>query len=384
MKFAISETYALNLAQILHMLLLAAFVPWYIGIESYGIFAALFAAPSLFQSSFETFTIAIMTQHLRRDAMNSIILFFVIPSYFAFCVFFFLFLDIQHAIAISLMTLFLFTRSYAFAICISAGSLTKKLIHSEGIVFLMYVFGILFSIGLDVRDEMLPIIMVTSASAATTAFLIRASHTPVRVLRPLSGVTAPRLPLRLIIGASMGKLLEDGFLTFTPLLLAIVSTPTVAGQFRIFVSSVKAAYKLFPFRHEVVLRDVPRGRLGFKPLATASAIFALGSIFAAIGALFLLPAIGFSLEGIHWLLILFAGAGATVSSLALYPVSSALDRRVPSACLAVLLLTDAVVYWFGPVEFAVCFTVSIWLILAFTLNAIRQMATPNVPSPIRV
>lgn len=363
---AVPETYALNLAQVFHMLLLAGLVPWLIGVEAYGRFAALIALPGTVQSAFEAFAVVILAKYGRRDMLDWPILRVMLPIALAFALAFFVLLAPGEALLASIMTVLLFSRSYAFAIAISSGGLTRQIMESEGLILVAYVLVILAGFVLGIRNQTLPVLMVIAGSLLSTWYLLRSTQMPQILLPRRPDVSRPALPLGMALRGATARAYEDGLLTLSPLVLAAVGSASIAGQFRIFVSVVKVAYKLFPYRYEVVMRDVISGRQRFKSLALASAAFAVGSlVVAAVGYLALRP------QGYAWLAVLVGATGAVVASLALYPVSSTIEPRMPFAFLAGLMATFALAWLYGVAGFVVGFTVTSYAVMIASLVIIR-------------
>lgn len=369
-RSAIVETYALNAAQILHMALLAGFVPWHIGLESYGRFAALVTLPGLVQSSFEVICVTMLSEHRRRDMLRAAILHFAMPLYLATVAGFFLYLaDPVLAASAAVMALLLLARSYAFSIAIVSGVMTKRILQSEAIIFVVYACVALYCVANDIRSEYMPLVMVSLASLATACFLIAASRSPVVVLPGGQDGAVPRLPLAKLAQSASLRFFEDGYLTLSPLILASVLGAAVAGQFRIFVSVAKAAYKLFPFRYEVVLRDLNNGALLFRNLAVGCVIFLAGGAVAAAG----LQLLGLW-SAYKQLFVLFAATGAVVALLAVFPAASSKDGRIlPLAALG-LATTFGAGYVHGFAGFSIAFALVSALLLAAALVSVRRAA----------
>jgi hypothetical protein len=367
---AIVETYALNLAQILHMVILAGFVPWHIGLDGYGRFAALVTLPGLLQSSFEVICVTMLSEHRRRDMLRNAILRFALPLYLAIVAGFFYLLDPRLAVAASLMGVLLLARSYAFSIAIVSGVMTKRILQSEAIIFIVYAIVAIYCVLNEVRSEYMPLVMVSLASLATACFLLFTSRWPVVVLPEGQGVTIPRLPLAKFAHTASLRFFEDGYLTLTPLILASVLGAAVAGQFRIFVSIAKAGYKFFPFRYEVVLRDLNIGTLSFQNLATGCIVF-VGIGTAATAAL--------HFSGL-WseykqLFILFGASGVVVALLALFPAASSKDGRILPLAAVGLAATFGTGFVYGFAGFSIAFAISSLLLLIVSLLSVRRAAT---------
>lgn len=364
---AIPETYALNIPQMFHMVVLAGFVPWHIGVENYGRFAALIAIPGLVQSFFEAFCVSILLRYGRKDMLDRPILVVVLPIVAAFVIAFFLLLTPVHALLASAMTVFLFCRSFAFALAVSSGILTRELAMSEGLILVCYVGIALLGIPLGIRDFTLPMIMVVVACAVSSWYLLRAIRTRQVMTSDRPGVGIPPLPLSMALRAVSARAYEDGSLTLSPLVLALTVSPAMAGQFRIFVSAIKVAYKLFPFRYEVVMRDVTSGRQAFRALAIACTFYAVGSVLISVAGFFMIQ-----LEQYGWLLPLVAVSGAVVSCLSMYPVSSMMSRRLPLCLLIGLAGTYFLSSLLGTTGFVIGFSLTSYFVMVGSLIIIKK------------
>lgn len=363
----IPESYILSIPQMFHMVILAGFIPWYIGVEDYGRFAAVIAIPGLFQSFFEAYCVSILLRYKQRAILRRTIVFIVIPLIVFISVSFFLYLPLLHAVLTSAATVALFCRSYTFAIAISSGSLTRVIATSEGLIFLCYIIIALLGIHFEIRDITLPIVMIGVASAISFLQLQHVIRDRQIFASMGKSESIKALPLNVIIGALLVRAFEDGLLTLSPLVLALTVSTTIAGQFRILVSAIKVVYKLFPFRYEVVMRDVGSGDQSFHKLSLACVLCSVSSVLLALIAHLFIPT-----EGYQWLLPLVAVSGAVVSCLAVYPVSCVKDRRISPALMVGIVVTYLLSFLFGIIGFVVGFSVTSYSVMASSLIVIRK------------
>lgn len=364
---AIPETYLLNFPQISHMLVLAAFIPWYIGMENYGLFAARLAIPGLFQSIFEASCIVLLLKYKRRDMLNRLILLIVLPIVSAIVISLFLLLDFQNAVLASAMTIFLFYRSYAFSIAISSGTLTREIVISEGLILISYLGVLVLGLLLEIRSELLPMLMIAVGCAVSSSFLLRTLRARNVMTSEIPMIdNAPR-PISMVLTAISSRAYEDGCLTLSPLVLALTVSPATAGLFRVFVSIIKVAYKFFPFRYEVVMRNVISGQQSFRKLAIACSLYMLGSISIAVGGwIFIEPAQN------GWYLFLLAASGAVVSCLAIYPVSCVINHRISLWVFAGLTITYISASLMGITGFAIGFSLMSYVTMLLSLFIIKN------------
>ncbi len=361
------ESYLLNIPQMFHMAVLAGFVPWYIGVENYGRFAAVIAIPALFQSIFEAFCVTILIRYQIREVLKPAIVFVVFPLVVLVSILFTIFLPLLEAILATLMTVFLFGRSYTFAVAISSGIMTRAIIKSEFLILIFYFIIILFCAQFEVRDITLPMAMIGVASAASF-FQLQYEMRHLRIMsKNNKKENVKALPRKIVIQAIMTRAYEDGLLTLSPLLLALTVSTTMAGQFRILVSAIKVAYKFFPYRYEVVLRDVGSGRQSFYKLFGATIFVSVVSVITGIIVYFLiLP------KGYQWLTPLVAVSGAVVSCLAIYPVSCVKDGRISLALIAGIFLTYLLTSLLSIFGFLLGFCITSYFIMISSLVVIRK------------
>lgn len=363
---SLPESYLLNIPQMFHMVILAGFIPWYIGVENYGRLAAVFAIPGFFQSVFEAFCVTILIKYKRINILKFSIINTVLPLIACLSITFFLFLHPIQAILATTMTVFLFCRSFTFAVVISSGSLTRTIAMNEGLIFLCYIAIALLGVHFEIRDITLPLAMISVASAASFWHLLHS----IRLNRIMVGDgnkdSNNPLPLNVVIGALTVRAYEDGLLTLSPLLLALTFSTTVAGQFRILVSAIKVVYKLFPFRYEVVMREVGSGRQSFGKLYLACLFYSLASVLIALIVYFFLLN-----EDSQWLVPIVAASGAVASSLAVYPVSSVRDRRILFTLMVGLLVTYLFSGLLGIFGFVVGFCFTTYIVMVSSLVVIR-------------
>jgi hypothetical protein len=354
----IPETYLLNASQVSHLIVLAGFVPWYIGLESYGVFAALIALPGFIQSSFEAYAIAILSGGGSRDTLRKAIKFVLIPLTVAILVSYIHFAGFFAGSVATVMALLLFYRSYAFAVAISTGTMTSRLMRSDFLIVLVYLVVLSACTVFGVRDHLLPAAMVCGASLLSGWYLLHAPGVATRSFLSKETKTETRLPKDLVFRAASARLYEDGFLSLSPLVLAAATSTIAAGQFRVFVSVVKALYKLFPVRYEVAIRDLFRGDLRASPLVRASWIFCAASLVVAAAGFAVVDAGAYG-----WIVVLAASGGAAVSSLALYPAVCSVDRAMTLLCVSLMVVTAALAYCFGTLGFSLGFASASYIVM---------------------
>lgn len=346
------DSYLLNVSQIFHMLLLAAFIPWYIGLSEYGKFYAIFAIPGIVQSTFETWCISTISRARVRTSPVPLIvgaclaaLFLVIintyleriPSYMVFS-------------GIFLAAVLCF-RTYGYAIAISLNAGVRDAVISELMIFGSYLIVCLVGISFEIRGATLPFLMVTTACLTSGIYLLY-------MRQPLKkeGVINSDLAFNAAaerkrgFSALFGRLYEDGVITLSPLVLAAIVNPVVAGQFRVFSSVVKLLYKLFPYRYEIVIRDMFRGVLNVSKLLRISALFsALPIVIFPVALLLIKDEVDLSL------LIFISMAGCVASMISLYPAASLVNGKLHYGCAALIFFTILLSYIYGEIGFSVGF-----------------------------
>lgn len=350
----------------MHLVILAGFVPWYVGMDSYGSFAALIALPGFVQSSFESYAIAVLSASRKKSALRKAIWFVLVPVLVALFFAYTYFLSFFIAVIATIMAALLFYRSYAFAVAISSGSMTSRLMRSDVLIFSAYLGVIVISAGLGIRDYLLPVAMVCGASLLSGWYLLHAPGGANQMNLLSRSEKEESLPKGLAIRAASARFYEDGFLSLSPLVLAAATSSVPAGQFRVFVSAVKAAYKLFPLRYEVAMRELLHGKLRRALLVRASWIFCAISIVVAIVGSFFLDTVEYG-----WLLVLVASAGASVASLALYPAVSSVDKVMTFWCVGLLVFSFGLAFLWGLLGFALGFAGASYIVMLRSLFVLK-------------
>lgn len=361
------ETYLLNASQALHLVVLAGFVPWYVGMESYGEFAALIAVPGLIQSSFEAYAIAFLSGNGDRRNLRKAISFVLIPSAIILFIGYAGFIGISVGFVTAVVASTLYYRSYGFAVAISTGRMTSQLMRSDALILCIYL-GVLFvCVALGVRDYLLPSAMVCGASFISGWYLLRGAdalcsrYDDVEKQEPL--------PKKLALRAASARLYEDGFLSLSPLILAAATSSAAAGQFRVFVSAIKAIYKLFPVRYEIAMRDLVRGCLRLSLISKASWSFSVVSVVAAVAGYALLDVSAYG-----WILVLTGSAGAAVASLALYPAVCSVDKVVTVLCVFLMAFTFGLAFLWGVLGFSIGFACASYIVMFRSFRVLRAWA----------
>jgi hypothetical protein len=364
---ALPDTYLINFVQLSHMTVLAGVAPWQIGMTSYGLFAATIALPSIAQSFFETFCLMSVYKYGRLDVIVRPIAAVVIPLLIAFAVSFIILLDWHIAVLAIVLTVGLFFKSLMFALVVSRGVGVVVLAKSELITLAAYVASLFVLLVADVRDAVVPMVMVSTACFASAAYIVR--------FMSKSGMLTPGMFLRedspRISFSSAGRIIasrsyEEGVLTLSPLILAVTISPVAAGQFRVFVSVVKLVYKLFPFRHDLLFVEVSNRRRTFREIAVASVLVAAVSMAVGLGGVLFVD-----LGERVWLWPMVASLGAIVSSLALFPVSADIDGRLLCFYLVGIIVVHVSSY-FGLVPFLVALAFLSVAVLLSALVVLRR------------
>lgn len=364
----LSETYLLNFSQMSHLIIMAGILPLYIGIDAYGLFAALMAGPGFIQSSFEAYSISVLSRNGRKEVLNKIALLVLLPCGLGLFLIYMYALGFAIALASFLLAMLLFFRSYAFAVSISSGYLTRQLVLSDILILCVYLIVFTSFVFFGVRSYFVPIAMVCCASLFSGWYLLRASGNLMQRLEKSDSLDNANLSSWLGVRAASSRLFEDGLLSLSPLVLAALISPAAAGQFRLLVSGLKAAYKAFPVRYEVALREMIRGNLPYGPLVKASTLFCLSSVSLAVIGSFALGA-----HSYDWILILVASSGAAVSDLALYPAASTVDLWVLLLCVGFIALSFGLACVYGLLGFSFGFAVTSYAVMFRSLFVIKKI-----------
>jgi hypothetical protein len=320
----LSESYILNFSQITSSAIIALYVPLYIGIESYGIFAAIIAIPSIMQSLFESFCVGALISYKRADILIQPIKMYVLPVLVCIFIYFFLKLEFIIALIASIMITFLFVKSMMTALVITHGSYPNILLKSEFLVLLCYVLLILINIEFKIDGVIAPMIMIALSCFVSSAYLyafVRAEN--IQLVCEISYTNAPKIPKKLLIRFGSGRIYEESVLTIGPLVLIATISSLAAGQFRVYTSVLKLLYKCFPIRHDILYREVTQGGMKFKKIALPCIIIFIISIVAMVLAFVVTAGTD---EVIVPLMI--GGAGGIVALLAIFPLASFVNSRI--------------------------------------------------------
>jgi hypothetical protein len=209
--------------------------------------------------------------------------------------------------------------------------------------------------------------MITLASSVSFLFLLQAIWPKERLDCKIVKDDIGPLSSKVIAKSLMLRLFEDGFLTLSPLLLVFAVSNNAAGQFRIIVSFIKVAYKFFPFRYEILMRDVSSRMQSFHRLLFACVVFSIASVLISLSAFSLI-----SPAERQWLLPLIAVSGAVASCLSVYPISCIIDARLSLALMAGLVATCLLTVFLSGFGFVLGFCLSSYLVMIASLFVIRK------------
>jgi hypothetical protein len=362
----LSESYILNFSQITSSAIIALYVPLYIGLESYGLFAAIIAIPSIMQSLFESFCVGALISYKRADILIQPIKMYVLPTLVCIAIYFILKLELIVALIASIMIIFLFIKSMLTALVITHGSLPNILLKSEFLVLVSYVLLIVVNLLFKLNGVIVPMIMIALSCFVSSAYLyafVRAKN--IQLAREMNYTKAPKIPKKLLIRFGSGRIYEESVLTLGPLVLIAMISSLAAGQFRVYISVLKLLYKCFPIRHDILYRDVTQGGMNFKTIALPCIIIFNASIVAMVLAFVFTSGID---ETVVPLMI--GGAGGIVALLAIFPLASFLNSRIVYLFFTLILFVYLTTS-FGYKYFYLSLILANLIILIYALNIIR-------------
>lgn len=342
----IFETYSLNLVRVLQSVLLAFFVPFYIGLESYGSFVFLTSLPLLFQSIFEAFCISLFSRRYRPAIFQ--------PKYFlfAFCVKYFVLIVLYEIIVggilaflYATLSILLIIRSFVFANLICSNTPRRYFFYLEICALMGYVVIILHSYLGYIDKPVLPMFMIILSSVF---YLFGFFYLWIKNIFQFSKRfigRRSRAYFSLAVRSLALKSFEDLQFTFSAFLMGLLVSNSAAGFFRIYASVVKLVYMTYPLRYEFALSKRSALR-GHRP-AFFKLNFVLGATF-----FFLSPLVFFAPFGDFWVVFLLASVGTSTVALSMFPVLVAKGSGVLFGYLSVYLSGIVSLFMFGMDQFA--------------------------------
>lgn len=361
------STYAINGAQLFNMAVNALAVPAVIGIEAYGKFAAVFAAPAILQSTLEAYA-AVSLSASSRDrrfwprfsGIAAVALAGVFVLYFAI-------FDVTAAIlSVGLGATMIFRGSVSSAVYMGRAEPVALIVLSEFITLAVYLSVLALALYLGSTSYVIPIAMIFFASICSGVMMLALRG---KQAAPSAEGVRPPLSLHLLLS----RFYEDAIITVTPLFLAKVFGLTVAGDFRILASLMKGLSKAFPFRWEMLLRSIKIGQFHYGTFFKFAMVFAASGI-PLYAAVVLQPFVTLSHPSIA---LITLTAGMLVTSLAAFPAAAALSPGISVAAVvsAFCLFGAGAITARLPVFVAIYSATNVF-IFCYTLAVLHTRRTP--------
>ena len=336
------------------MAVMAVLVPFLIGLEQVGLFAAVFSLPGAISSFIELYFLAsinspglravALMQFLILSAIGALVIITISGVLFDFCVV---------LVSVMLFVMLLF-RAFVFSLAIASGGYTRQIVRSELVVLASYL-GVLpacFLLGQD--GAIVPLTMTSTGLLLSSLFLWFHTSASISVLRRESRFGARGVFSGVSLAAALGKTFEDGFLTLQPFLLTNAFSAETAGFFRVMVTVLKGGFKLFPFRHDVVLRefsgDTGRNAEDGAKIRRACDLFSIGGVVLG------LPIAAFVLaQNGSTVVLCVLGSGFVITALALFPAASILSTSVRFAGVAAVVTLALTAMYLPLIVFSAAF-----------------------------
>ncbi len=236
-------TYVHNFSQVVSMISLSFITPFVIGVENYGIYASVFAIPGFFHGSLETYLIRSLNNS--KDNFFISFLIFLIFSIVLILLINLSFFDLEKSLYAIILFLSLIFRSFFYSIATQKTKKLNSVILSEWVISLVYLFILFYCYIENVYSYSVPILMICFSCIISGFFL--AFHSK-NYLKKISF----KSPKKLNFIDLFGRLYEDLFITTSPLIIYIFFSAKESGFFRILISIIKALFKLFPYKYEVL------------------------------------------------------------------------------------------------------------------------------------
>jgi hypothetical protein len=355
---------ALQFSQVMNMFVLALLTPYLIGISEYGYYASMYSVPGFFQGMLETYLMLLLfNSGLSKSSLfhfgKIVILSFILTSVVVY-------LTLGREIVFITLILYSLMLLRSIALALAYHCLKVKvtsIILSELIVFAVYgliVLDVNFGskvLGLS-RTHNLPMIMVCSAAIPSAFFLfwkVKPYFNNLLILDKDQPFDLHNL---------LARIYEDLFFSLAPLVTFKLFGSKTAGEYRFILSIFKGISKLFPFKYELLLRNIREGVFSFKSFKNFSFLFISFGIVTTI-CLTLFIQMGYFNFISHMYLILLS-SGFVITILVVFPYAITKFKSLPLITVLLYLFLYTASYKMG-ISFFVYSFVLINAILYFII-----------------
>ncbi len=290
------------------MVTLAFLSPLVIGIESYGLYASLYAIPGFFHGSLETYLIRSLNFN-SKDFFSNFIIYLILAIIFIVLINIFFFNNTMIIYSILLFFGLIF-RSFFYSIVTQKTNKLNYVIYSEWVVSFIYVVILLFAYLNGYKSYLIPLLMVVFSSFISGLFLAYYSKSFFKKI-------SCSLPKSSNYKDLFGRLYEDLFITTTPLVIFNFFGARESGIFRILISILKAIFKFFPYKYEVLFIALQNKSFNKKRFINFVSLFTFFSI--VITALLFSISKFILIEYFTYFVLCLLVSGVVIGLLVIYP-----------------------------------------------------------------
>lgn len=311
----------------MNMFVLALIVPYLIGLSQYGYYASLYSIPGFFQGMLETYLMLLLFnngfsipsfKHFGRILLVSVFIISILVFYV---------LGKNAVLTALILYIFMILRSIALALayhCLKIG--VFSIIISELIVFLVYTLIIVdVQLGSQIfglkKSFLLPLTMICFAALPSTIFLFW------KIKPFISELVTDEKEETFNLRNLLARIYEDLFFSLAPLVTFKIFGSQTAGEYRLILSIFKGISKIFPFKYELLLRNLKEGDFSFNRFKKLSFLFILLGVISTFFLIYFVD-MGYFPRISHLYLILLS-SGFVITLLVVFPYAITKIKLLP-------------------------------------------------------
>jgi hypothetical protein len=336
---------ALQFSQVMNMFVLALIVPYLIGLSEYGYYASLYSIPGFFQGMLETYLMLLLFNNGFSIPSFKHFTSILFVSFFVISILVFLTLGKTAVFTALILYLFMVIRSIALALayhCLKIG--VFSIIVSELIVFLVYSLIILdVQLGSQIlgfkKNFLLPLSMICIASIPSSLFLLW------KIKPFISNLLTDEKDASFDLRNLLARIYEDLFFSLAPLVTFKIFGSKTAGEYRLILSIFKGISKIFPFKYELLLRNLKEGDFSFSRFKKLSFLFIILGFTSTFILIYFIN-LGYFPRISHLYLILLS-SGFVITLLVVYPYAITKIKLLPLITVLLYFFLYLVSYFLG-------------------------------------
>lgn len=239
------KTYILNFFQIVSMGAFTILVPFYVGLDNYGLYAAVFAVPGILSALYETSLVI-------NKKIDYVFVFYT--SFAGVCLNWFLF-DFGSAINTLLIICVLFLRGVVYTNILKLNSTEFSVVYRNSELFSIISFFTMFLflhlVGADANIVTFLLFHSMNLSFVIFGFLYLKRH----FMFNLPKHDNSKGKIRNVVKMCTYRIYEDYVFTFSPVIVALSGGASLAGEFKLYTSIMKLFIKFYPVRYETFKKE---------------------------------------------------------------------------------------------------------------------------------